>query len=167
MLLDDWIYFITTKTFDMKNFFKYDADKLRVFQVLKQSCSKFNIGVYAWVVLDNHYHLLVRVVDGPSLPRFIQNFHGNASRLQNKADKVIGRRIWYQYQDHCIRNDRDFWIHFNYIHHNPIKHNYVNDMAAYPFSSYRYWLRCKGEKWVYSCFYEYQIRDYTRRSNVL
>jgi len=102
---------------------------------LIRSVSIFSVELYAWVILDNHYHLLFWLKWGLDLPRFIQNFHTNSSRLLNKLARQENRKVWYQYQDHGIRNEKNFWQHFNYIHHNPIKHGYVKNMADYEFAS--------------------------------
>lgn len=34
-----------------------------------------------------------------------------------------------------MRGDNHFWATMNYIHHNPVKHGYVNTWTDWPFSS--------------------------------
>ena len=75
-----------------------------------------------------------------------------------------GGGVWNQYQDYCIRNEKDFYYHFNYIHHNPVKHKYVNeqsDVLGYEFCSYRKWIEKKGKEWMNDCFEKYPIKDFT------
>lgn len=118
--------------------------------------------LYGWVLLDNHYHLLFWIKQGIDLPKFFQNLHSNSSRLLNVSDKAVGRKIWHQYQDHGIRDERDFYTHLNYIHHNPVEHKYVKKMEDYKFSSYSDYLLKYGQEWVNSCFEQYPIIDFTR-----
>jgi len=48
------------------------------------------------------------------------------------------RGIWQRrYWEHTIRDDRDYAIHMDYIHFNPIKHGLVDNPADWPFSSFR------------------------------
>ena len=55
----------------------------------------------------------------------------SASR-KNKGERGIWqRRFW----EHLIRDDNDYERHVNYIHHNPVKHGYVNKANQWPFSS--------------------------------
>lgn len=68
--------------------------------------------------------------------------------------------IWYQYTDHVIRNDEDYYKHLNYIHQNPIKHGYVKQLTAYKWSSIRRWIKEKGEDFIADCFRTYPIADF-------
>ena len=79
-------------------------------------------------------------------------------------ENLHGRRIWYQYWDHCIRNEKDFFLHFNYEHHNPVKHGYVKsqkEVLTYKFCGYEKWIDKKGDEWMSDCFARYPIRDFT------
>ena len=47
------------------------------------------------------------------------------------------RKIWQsRYYDHVIRDENDLYRHLDYIHYNPIKHDYVKKVANYPYSSF-------------------------------
>ena len=72
-----------------------------------------------------------------------------------------GRKIWQNYWDYCVRLEKDFWKHFNYIHHNPVKHGYVQKMEEYEFSSHGDWIKKRGEDWMMSIFREHPIIDFT------
>ena len=61
----------------------------------------------------------------------------------------------------CIRTEADYWTRFNYIHHNPVKHGYVEQMEDWPFSSYRYYFENQGEEWLMDAFRQYPIIDFT------
>lgn len=109
----------------------------------------------------NHYHILINVPNGTMLGGFINNLHSNITRLINKIDGLVGRQIWYQYWDRCIRSESDFYTRLNYIHHNPIKHGLAEKMEKYKWSSYNKFLDDKGEDWLDDCFSRYPIRDFT------
>lgn len=153
-------YFITASTVDRDKLLKTAKRKKIFWQVLCRSIRKFQTKLYAWVILDDHYHLLVEFRKEKDLSKFVQNLHTNSSRLLNQIDKKSERKIWYQYWDRCVRSDKDFWTFFNYIHHNPVKHRYSKTMR-YQFSSYNYWLKRKGREWLDSCFELYPIKDFS------
>ena len=67
---------------------------------------------------------------------------------------------WYQYWDECIEDEKGFWMRVNYIHQNPVKHDYVKKMEDYEFSSYKQYLLKYGKDWMLSCFREYPIVDF-------
>jgi hypothetical protein len=59
-----------------------------------------------------------------------------------------------------IRHGSHLWTRFNYVHNNPVKHGYVRQLEDWPFSSYHYYLRTKGEEWLQDCWPRYPVIDY-------
>jgi putative transposase len=44
--------------------------------------------------------------------------------------------LWQKrYWEHTIRDDRDFEAHVNYVHINPVKHEYVKQAIEWPHST--------------------------------
>ena len=115
---------------------------------LKDLVVEFRIILAAWVILDNHSHILVKSHAGAELNRFIGRWHGRTSFDLNALDNARGRQVWRNFWDSCIRGKADYWTRFNYIHYNPIKHGYVDGFADWPWSSYGYYLGHKGEAWL-------------------
>lgn len=55
----------------------------------------------------------------------------NKSRQHKKERGIWQRRFW----EHYIRNEKEYTALCEYIHHNPVKHGYVNDAHEWPYSS--------------------------------
>ena len=161
---DDTIYFITARTIKGEKFFNTDEKKKILLQELKRFLENYCYQSYTWVILDNHYHLLFKTKIGKDLKYFISDLHSASSKNLNKLDNQKGRNIWYQYLDYCPRNEKDFYFHFNYIHHNPVKHGYVKtqeEVLKNQFCGYKQWVDKKGEEWMSDCFAAYPIIDFT------
>ncbi len=48
------------------------------------------------------------------------------------------RGIWQRrYWEHTIRDARDYAVHMDYTHFNPVKQGYVSQAAEWPYSSFR------------------------------
>ncbi len=166
--LDQQYYFLTAGTFHKKaylnNKFKKNILKELIFTVLRH----YKYSLKAWVILDNHYHLIFKTTSGKFLPRVIAAIHGKSAIEVNKIDKKPGRQVWYQYWDYCVKNEQDYWKHFNYIHQNPIKHGYIGgirNLKTFKFSSFGDWVKKRGEEWIYDCFGKYPITDFTREED--
>lgn len=158
------IYFLTGRIFQNANLLKENLQKKIFLAVLKNLVSQYGIKLYAWVVLDNHYHLLFYLPCGAESRVFINRLHSVVALKLNEKDEMPGRKVWYQYWDHTIRDETDFWKHFNYIHHNPVKHGLCENLSGtfdYPFSSAEKWVKIKGEEWFNSCFELHPIVDFT------
>ena len=127
---------------------------------LQNTVQPFEITLRAWVILDNHYHLLLKTKRGLRLPHFFSQLHGRSARQINLQDATRGQQVWHNYWDTCIRTEADLWTRFNYIHMNPVKHGYVEKLEDWPFSSYHYFLRTRGEQWLADCFARYPVSDF-------
>ena len=158
--LDDTWYIITASTLNYTPFLSSGRAKALVRDKLKELIQEFKITLRAWVILDNHYHLLLKTYLGNDLSRFFGRLHGGTSFKINGWDNTSGRQIWHNYWDTCIRNEEGYWMRFNYIHNNPIKHGYVHNLQEWPFSSYHYYLRTEGKEWLDDCFATYPVLDY-------
>ena len=86
--------------------------------------------VHAWVILDDHLHLLIAACP---------DFSSAVTRLKRQVlARVRLRSIWQaRFFDHVIRDDDDLRAHLDYIHFNPRKHGYATDPADYAWSSLR------------------------------
>ena len=158
--LDDTWYMITGAIYQKRCLLQPEGYKEIVHGQLKALVIEFGFQLAAWVILDNHYHLLLKSRVGASLSRFFGRLHGRTSFELNGLDDARGRQVWHNYWDTCIRGEADYWTRFNYIHHNSVKHGYVLQGEDWPFSSYHYYLRRKGQAWLIDAFRQYPVVDF-------
>ena len=89
---------------------------------LCQGMINAEISLHAWVVLPNHYHVLVELLQLDQLSQVLKTLHSGTSFEWNREDGCPGRRVWYRYYDRRIRSDQHFMKALNYIHANPAQH---------------------------------------------
>ncbi len=117
--------------------------------------------VYAWVILINHYHILVGVETLDAVSLALQQLHGSTSREWNLADNLTGkRRVWYKFSDRVIRNDAHFYRAVNYLHYNPVKHGLITDPYEWPWSSLHNYLTHNGREWLRKTWKDYPPSDF-------
>jgi putative transposase len=157
LYIDQTWYFITAHTIGKTPLFTTKEQKkiwATEFATLTQSLF---IDIAAWVLLNNHYHLLCYFQKSEQIPIFVKRLHGATSYKLNKYDQKQRRKVWYSYWDHCVRDERDYWTKFNYIHYNPIKHGYVKNLDKWEFSSYLHLFEINGEDWFSDCWGSYPV----------
>ena len=135
--LDNTWYIITASTVDHARFLCDDLAKELVRDKLKDLVIEFDIQLRAWVILDNHYHVLLHSSRAKDLSRFIGRLHGSTSRQISLWASMTGRQVWHNYWDTCIRDETGLWTRFNYIHHNPVRRGYVDLPVHWLYSSAR------------------------------
>lgn len=87
------------------------------------------------MILDNHYHLMLRSRRGEDLPELMRRMHGGTSHDIAEATRCA-KPVWWNYWDYCPRDEADYYTRLNYLLYNPVKHGYVSDLREYPYSSF-------------------------------
>jgi len=127
---------------------------------LLNSIKEISDDLIAWVVLQNHYHVLISIRSLDDVSAALKHLHGSTSHQWNIEDKLIGeRRVWYKFVDTCIRNEAHLHMAFNYIHYNPVKHGYVSDPYDWPWSSLQMYYEDKGKDWLQEQWKAYKPPD--------
>jgi len=145
------IYFITASTYNKLKILDDGRKRLIVRNNIIYSAIKWKIKVFAWVILSNHYHVLFQADKGEDISAFIRTVNSKSSIELNRLNQTPNRMNFYQYWDRCVRDEKDFYIKFNYIHYNPVHHDYVKNPKDYLFSSYNEYVNQYGESWLYEC----------------
>lgn len=109
---------------------------------------------FAWVLMKNHFHLLVRIkkeneISFPENHRGFKNLDGldrinkQFSNLFNAYTKAINKRysrtgslFEHPFKRIKVESDNQLKYLVYYIHHNPIHHGFCNHFLDYPWSSY-------------------------------
>ena len=129
-------------------------------------CNNFCSRIYAWCILPNHYHLLVRTDRIGELLDALGEFHGRSSFEWNRIDDRRGRKVWYNCFERPMKSERHFWATLNYVHHNPVHHGYVKHWLDWPWSSARQYLEEVGRAEAIRIWLEYPILDYGKKWDV-
>ena len=102
----------------------------------------------AWVLLPDHLHCLwtlppddadfslrwnqiKRGVTRACAPRLHRPDWMTPSKIRHRESTLWQRRYW----EHRIRDDRDFAAHCDYIHYNPVKHDWVQQPVDWQHST--------------------------------
>ena len=134
--IDVFYYFFTGAVYQKKRLLTIPETKELFIKYLFQFIEKYKWELLEWVVLENHYHFLARVARGADIPRFINTLHKTSAFHIKKALDINVKPFWYQYWDRCIRNEKHYYQTATYILYNPVKHEYVDNLNDYAFSSF-------------------------------
>ena len=104
--------------------------------LLFQSCGMYWVRLVAWVVLKEHYHLVLTLEQPDVFSKWLHDLHSGSTAQWNDEDGMPGRKGWYQYWDTTLWSEGDVWSRINYVHRNPVKHGYVDDALNWRWSSF-------------------------------
>jgi REP element-mobilizing transposase RayT len=100
--------------------FTEDSDRKEFVTRLAGSCKRSDLVIYAWALMPNHFHLLLRrgsVELSLGMRRFLT---GYAQWFNKKHDRV-GHLFQNRYKDKIVQEDKYFLSLVRYIHMNPVK----------------------------------------------
>lgn len=117
--------------------------------VIRETQARYPFTIDAWVLLPDHLHCIWtlpaedadfsgrwRVIKSSFSKRCRHLFHVdgwmNPSRRRHRESTIWQRRFW----EHQMRDDEEYRIYMEYIHYNPVKHGWVDQVADWPFSTF-------------------------------
>lgn len=111
----------------------------------------------AWVLLPNHYHVLVVVGTNSDLLKNLGKLHGRTSHDWNGEEGTRGRQVWFNCLDRRIENDAHHMVAINYVQHNPVKHGYVTKWDQWRWSSAAEYIERVGREEARRRWIEYPV----------
>jgi len=146
---DAGAYLISAANFEHKPIMGSPKRRTEFENQLLNSIKEVADDLIAWVVLPNHYHILISVQALDDVSAALKYLHGTTSREWNIEDGLTGkRRVWYKFADTYIKNEAQLHTAFNYIHYNPVKHGYASDPYEWHWSSLFLYYEDKGREWL-------------------
>ncbi|MFP4024535.1 MAG: transposase [Thiohalospira sp.] len=105
---------------------------------------------YAWVLLGNHFHLLIKINDDDQNKKpvfqYFSNLFNAYTKAFNKRYNRYGPLFVSPFKRIEIKSDRYFRNLIYYIHYNPVHHGFCERLQDYPWSSYGAVLSLKPTK---------------------
>ena len=154
------LYHITAACYGHRSIMN-SAERLSAFEseLLSGLAESGMAEVRAWVILPNHYHLLLKT-RLPDLGKWLHRLHNTSATRWNGEDAARGRKVWHRYSDRCIRGEVHYYRTLNYIHANPVKHGFVEKGGGWPWSSYVQFEGKYGRKTLVEWWREFPITGY-------
>jgi len=131
-------YFITASTYRKTRFFD-DAAKEKLLSSLFKACENHGWKLEDWVILDNHYHIMLDAPEGAlNLSELVAEYHKFTAMIIKKdtQEAVTSKRIFNNYWDTCITYEKSYYARLNYLYNNPVKHGYVPHAQDYKWGSF-------------------------------
>lgn len=137
-------YHIMMRGINRENIFQSRETKKQMLDILAEKITNSDVGIYAYCVMDNHIHLLLKT-EPEDLATFMKKVNGSFAMYYNREQKRIGPVFQDRYKSECVENEGYFWGVLKYIHLNPVKAYVVKNAEEYEWSSMKDYLSGKSE----------------------
>jgi len=127
-------YHVTQRATGGEPLFVEDSDYLYMLHLIKEKTKKFNLQTFAFCLMSNHLHLLLKIIE-TNLSVAMKNLFETYADFFNDKYKRVGTLYCGRYRiAHCL-NERYFLASSLYIHLNPVRAGLIKSPEDYRWSS--------------------------------
>jgi len=130
------MYHVTTRGNGGDDIFVDDQDRVQFLEVLGEVVSRAGWIVHAYVLMDNHYHLLIETPNG-NLSRGMRQLNGVYTQRYNSTHGSGGRVFQGRFKAILVERNGHLLELCRYVVLNPLRLKAVKNISRYRWSSYR------------------------------
>jgi REP element-mobilizing transposase RayT len=129
------LYHILSRGNEQGDIFYDTTDRKRFLDTIGELSERFAVHIYAYVLMNNHYHLLLKTRRA-NLSKAMQWFGTTYTRRFNNRHNRSGHLFQGRFKSIIVENDAYLMQLSCYIHRNPLRAGIVKRLADYRWSSY-------------------------------
>ncbi|MDM0104906.1 transposase [Variovorax sp. J22R24] len=116
--------------------------------LLGENAVRFGIALHAYVLMDNHFHLLATPSTADGLPQWMQAVGRRYVRYFNDRHGRTGTLWEGRYRSTLIQTDRYLLACMVYIDLNPVRAGMVAEARDYPWSSHGHYAGLRQDRFL-------------------
>ena len=157
ILIPGAYYHLTCRGNERRAIFRDDIDRQAFLEKLKGSLAIYQVELHAYVLMSNHFHLMVSTPRG-NLSEFMRHFNVSYTSVYNRRHKRVGHLYQGRYKAILIDQDNYLLELSRYVHLNPVRirphqgrsiPEQIRQLEKYRWSSYPGYVDGKNKQsWV-------------------
>ena len=128
------IYHVIQRGNNREYIFREEDYKGFLMNRLKKIKEQMPFNLFAYVLMDNHYHMLLQTIDTP-LSTIMHRLNASYGRYYNRNEKRSGPAFEKRYYSILVQNKSYLLTLARYIHYNPVKAGMCAHISDYKWSS--------------------------------
>jgi REP element-mobilizing transposase RayT len=129
------LWHITSRGVEKRNIFLDNRDRREFLSVLGRAVELNRWCLYAYVLMSNHYHLLLTTPE-PTLSRGMQRLGSLYAEHFNRRYTRWGHLFGGRFKAHLVQSDNHLLTTARYVVLNPVRAGITATAAEWPWSSY-------------------------------
>ncbi len=143
--LNNYRYYITIVTHQRNPILIENIQLLR--NSFKYAKSIFSFNIEEIVIMPDHIHMIIYVENAKDYPKIISSikryfskncepkFYKDIFQSSNR-EKYGYKPVWQKrFYEHTIRDEKDYQTKVEYIHNNPVKHGFIDNIYEWKYGS--------------------------------
>ena len=131
------LYHVISRGNNREPVFRGREDFEKYLEICKRYKDQYEFGLYHWVLMNNHIHLIIEVKENSSLSKVMQGINLAYTIWFNRKNGKVGHLWQDRFKSAVIEKDNYLLECGRYIERNPLRAGMVKNPREYPWSSYR------------------------------
>jgi len=144
-LVDGGIYHVFNRGNDRRNLFSEPEDYACFLNHLGSNVSRLSVELYHYCLMPNHFHFLLRIQKCHDLAELMHRVQLSYARYFKRSRTFVGHVFQERFRSPRISEESYYLQCGRYIERNPVKADLVNEAAAYPYSSAKFYVMGVGD----------------------
>jgi len=141
-------YHVTARGNERRRIFFSKTDYEKFLTNLREAALRFSVVVHCYVLMGNHYHLIVETPKA-NVSAFMHTIQSGYTTYFNKKKGRSGHLFQGRFKSILVDADAYLLQLSRYIHLNPVRVHLADTPQAYPFSSYRAFVDPRQETFLF------------------
>jgi len=140
LTLSGYPHHVVQRGNNRESIFTAATDRQFLLDLLRENARKWGVALHAYVLMDNHFHLLATPTTEDGLPHMMQAVGRSYVRYFNDKTHRSGTLWDGRYKSTVIQAEAYLLICMAYMDLNPVRAGTVSFPAAYPWSSHGHYV---------------------------
>jgi len=146
--VEDGLYHVTSRGWERRVVVRDDRDRQRWLELLERVATRCGWRVFAWVLMDNHFHLYLRTPQA-NLSAGMHDLNSGYASFFNRRHRRCGALFQGRFKAVLVEEESHALELTRYVHLNPVRAEIVQRPEEYGWSSYRHYLNAgKAPAWL-------------------
>ncbi len=141
------VYHIMLRGINQQSILEEEKDNIKFIEILKDCMIISGYKLYAYCLMGNHVHLLMKVEEEP-LAQIFKRICGRYVYWYNAKYQRVGHLLQGRFKSEPVEDEGSLLRVLRYIHQNPVKAGLVKNAKDYPFSSYHCYMKPRDNQLV-------------------
>lgn len=148
LTLPDYPHHVIQRGNNRQPIFATVSDYRAMLDVLQDNAKTFDVAVHAYVLMENHFHLLITPHTPDGLPKMMQAIGRSYVRYFNDAQKRTGTLWDGRFKSTVIEPECHLLACMAYLDLNPVRAGLVTLAQDYPWSSHLHYLGVRTDRLI-------------------
>jgi putative transposase len=130
------LWHLTNRGVEQRDIVQDDLDRRQFVELLAHVVTRYRWILHAWVLMTNHYHLVVETPE-TNLSRGMKDLDGDWAQAFNRRWSRVGHLFQGRFGGKPIEKESYFLEVIRYVVLNPVRARMVDEPGDWPWSNYR------------------------------